>query len=113
MNFNDNPLIDVNNPEFDPLNPAYSNARNRYDGPVSFFGQLAGDKWRYVNSIDQVMQTSEWGKTSTQFAISAEDLGRPHVFAICFEANTGINYEIEIVRHWEIVPSEDSPYEVK
>lgn len=33
--------------------------------------------------------------------------------AVSFEANSGINYEVEIIRHFEIVPSEESPLEVR
>jgi len=82
-------------------------------GPISFFGRRPGDKWRYLNDLSIPMNTPEWGKIDTEYAISAEDLGRNHTFIVSFEANAGITYEVELVRHWEIVPAEDSPFEVR
>lgn len=35
------------------------------------------------------------------------------MITVSFEANAGVNYEVEIIRHFEIVPAEESPLEVK
>lgn len=49
----------------------------------------------------------------TEFAISAWDIGRPHTTVMTLEATANITYEVEIVRHFELIPGEEAPHEMR
>lgn len=99
--------------KWDPADPDAAASRfGRYNGPISLFGKRHVDPtWDFLN--DTFLTRTDNGWNGAEFAINAEDLGRPHTIAVTFEANQGVNYEVEIIRHFEIVPSEESPLEVR
>jgi len=47
------------------------------------------------------------------YLLSADDIGRPHTMLISFENQQNISYDIEIVRHFEIIPSEEAAMETR
>lgn len=83
-------------------------------GPVTLFGKRAADAtWDFLNDLPSVSSDPNWLAAGTDYALSAIDLGRTHNMVISVEQNTGISYEVEVVRHFEVIPGEESPLEVK
>jgi len=89
-----------------------ASAANRFNGPISYFGKRPADaQWQYINDIQLVAADPTWN--GAQFAYCAEDMGRPHLISIVFESNTNISYDVEVVRHFEVIPGEECPLEVR
>lgn len=94
--------------------PGVADARSRFFGPVTLFGKRAADPtWDFLNALQDTVGDAAWRQNAgARYAINAFDLGRPHLMMITFEGVDNISFDVEIVRHWEIVPGEESPLEV-
>jgi len=91
-----------------------ADARKRFIGPLTYFGRKSGDvTWDYLNDIPGVLGAADWNAVGTEIAINAWDIGRPHCTILTLEATEGITYEVEVVRHFEIIPGEEAPHEMK
>lgn len=110
-----NALPQAEDDAFGDGNVDVADARSRFLGPLTFFGKRAADTtWDFLNNLNTVSGDAQWvDQPGTQYAINCMDLGRPHTIVLTLEQNAGISYEVEIVRHFEIIPGEESPLEVQ
>jgi len=88
-----------------------ADARSRFVGPVSMYAQKTGGNWEYLNDVPTVVGDATYN--GAYYALSTEDLGRAHNIIITFENQANIAYDIEIVRHFEIIPSEEAAMETR
>lgn len=113
------PLYAANYPQaeedkFELDGPEIADARGRFFGPVSLFGKRAVDAtWDYLNSLHETYNDAGWRNVAgADYAISAFDAGRSHVMILSFEGVENMSFDIEVTRHWEIIPGEESPLEI-
>lgn len=81
---------------------------------MSFYGKRTVDPtWDYLNSVRDTSVDPAWLQAGVRFAMNAADFGRPHTTLISLDQTDGIAFEVEVVRHFEVVPGEESPLETK
>lgn len=109
------PYPQAQDENFEGDGPEIADARGRFWGPLTFFGKRAADPtWDFLNSLSSTNGDTQWkDQPGTQYAINATDMGRNHLMVLTLEATKDITFEVEIVRHFEIIPGEESPLEVK
>lgn len=96
---------------FDPDGAEAEDERKRYFGPLSFFGKKQlGDQWQYIQDTTALSDNSWKGG---YFAIATHDVGRPHLSMVLLKNQSNMSYFIEMVRHFEVVPSSDCPRETR
>lgn len=66
-----------------------------------------------INDIPATIADPAFNVAGTEFAINAWDVGRAHTTVLTLEATANITYEIEIVRHFELIPGEEAPHEMR
>jgi len=65
--------------------PGAEDARGRFLGPVGLFGKRDADaNWDQITSIYDNANDPAWN--GAQYAISADDIGRPHTIVVTFES---------------------------
>lgn len=106
--------VEYPQPEEDKFgeDPGAEDARGRFVGPVSFFGKRDADPtWDFINSVYSNANDAAW--TGAKYAINSEDLGRQHCIMISFENQANITYDVEVIRHFEIIPAEEAAIECR
>lgn len=78
------------------------------------FGKRPDDpSWDFLNNVPATAQDPAWQASGVQYGFNALDFGRSHTMIMSIEANSQITYDVEIVRHFEIIPGEESSLEVR
>lgn len=105
----------VDDPLFgDGSGPDVASARKRFVGPLTFFGKRPDDPtWDFLNNVPATASDPAWLAGGVSFGVNALDFGRSHTMVLSIEANSQITYDVEVVRHFEIIPGEESSLEVR
>lgn len=89
-----------------------ADARGRFLGPLGILAKKDTDpSWDIVNTV--FGNAADPTFVGAKYAFNAEDIGRQHMMMVTFENQANISYDIEIVRHYEIIPGEDAAMETK
>lgn len=98
----------------DGSGPDAASARRRFVGPLTLFGKRPDDPtWDFLNNIPATAADPAWQASGVSYGLNALDFGRSHTMIMSIEANSQITYDVEIVRHFEIIPGEESSLEVR